>query len=172
MKERILATLENDKDRCHRVYRQQESHLPIEIIISREDKRMLRELGSEVAGIGSLAVQKEKRDMWSRLNRLEAVKPMVWFSDMCWNEMDVNDELVLKTSSLYCRRIETELRQTIYRWHHMAGDMVVDPVVYSPLAVHNTGIGTDCGAPTTAADRQCPDGGRQRRFRGHDRDVC
>lgn len=79
--------------------------------------------------------------MWSRLNDLDEGRPMVWVNEVCWNEMNVGDELVLCTSSPFCRRIEAELRQTIYQWEHMQGDMVVEPVLFSPLVVKNSGIG-------------------------------
>ena len=75
------------------------------------------------------------------VNRLEDTKPMTWIDDICWNEMDVNGELQLQTSSRFCQRLEAELRQTIYQWNHMQYDMVVDPIVYSPLVVTNTGTG-------------------------------
>jgi hypothetical protein len=55
--------------------------------------------------------------------------------------MNVEEDLVLCTSSPFCRRIEAELRQTIYQWQHMQGDMVIEPVLFSPLVVMNSGIG-------------------------------
>ena len=63
--------------------------------------------------------------MWSRLNRLEMVKPMVWLNELPWNEMEVDGELTLRTSSPFCQRIESELLQTIYLWEHLPVDMVV-----------------------------------------------
>lgn len=127
----------------HRISLERDSRKPVNIVVSKKDKEVLRELGREVARIGSLPIQQKRKSMWARLNGLEAVKPMVWFSDVCWNEMNVYDELVLKTSTPFCQRIESELRQTIYLWKHMPGDMVVDPIIYSPLSVHNTGVGLD-----------------------------
>ncbi len=134
----MLAIHDN---RYHRISYQHQSEKAADIVMSKKDKQILRELGREVARIGSLPIQEERKGMWARLNGLDAVKPMVWFSDVCWNEMNVDDELVLRTSSPFCQRIECELRQVIYLWKHMPGDMVVDRIIYSPLMVHNTGIG-------------------------------
>jgi len=134
----MLAIHDN---RYHRISCQHESQKAADIVTSKKDKQTLRELGREVARIGLLPIQEERKSMWARLNGLDAVKPMVWFSDVCWNEMNVHDELVLRTSSPFCQRIESELRQVIYLWEHMPGDMVVDPIIYSPLTIHNTGIG-------------------------------
>jgi hypothetical protein len=38
------------------------------------------------------------------------------------------------------------MRKLLYQWEYMPADMVVEPVVYSPLVVHNTafGISEDC----------------------------
>ncbi len=113
----------------------------LDIAVTEKDKQILRELGEKIADIGFLSIQQTRRQMWSQLNRLEDTKPMVWIDEACWNEMDVDGELKLQTSSPFCQRIESELRQTIYQWSHMQCDMVVDPIVYSPLVVTNTGIG-------------------------------
>ena len=42
--------------------------------ISEKDKTILRELATELAGIADLPVQKQKAEMWRRLNQLEPVK--------------------------------------------------------------------------------------------------
>ena len=55
--------------------------------------------------------------------------------------MDVEKDLVLRTSSPFCRRIEAaSIRQTLYQWQHMQGDMVIGPVLFSPLVVMNSGM--------------------------------
>src|SRR5208283_2489093 len=104
-------------------------------------RAILRELAQRFASYAALPVNAERKEMWSRRNDLEDGKPMVWLNEVCWNEMDVGDELVIRTSSPFCRRIEAELRQIIYQWEHMQGDMVIEPVLCSPLVVRNSGIG-------------------------------
>ncbi|MCS7367695.1 MAG: hypothetical protein NDF52_07440, partial [archaeon YNP-WB-062] len=80
--------------------------------ISRYDKEILRSLASELAEIASLPVQKEKAEMWKRLNKLEDVKPMVWINEIPWHEMNIDDELTLRCEGEFCRMIEQYLRQT------------------------------------------------------------
>lgn len=109
--------------------------------ISKKDKDILRELGEKIAEIAALPIQKEKADMWRRLNNLENVKPMIWINEIPWHEMDVDGELEIQTTNSFCRGIEGGLRRTIYQWEHMRGDMVVENVIYSPLAIHDTGLG-------------------------------
>ena len=112
-----------------------------EIEVTELDKKILRTLGKRLAAIAALAVQAETASKWRALNGLRQVKPMVWISDIPWHEMDVHDDLRLQTTSEWSRYHEGELRKLIYQWEHMRGDMVVEPTVYSPLVVHNTGFG-------------------------------
>ena len=109
--------------------------------ISEKDKTVLRELGERIAEIAALPIQKEKADMWRHLNSLERVKPMVWINEIPWHEMDVNDELRIQTSDPFCRRLEGQLRRTIYQWEHMRGDMVVEERIYCQLVIRDTGLG-------------------------------
>jgi hypothetical protein len=73
-----------------------------------EDRQSLRELGKEVAESGSLPVQEEKKQLWSRLNRLKPTRPLVWLNDICWHELDVEGELRLRTSTPFCTDNLTE----------------------------------------------------------------
>lgn len=123
------------------VFESHETQIDTSLEMSDEEIKTLRELGKKYSEIASLPIQNKRKDMWKRLNDLQKVKPMIWMNEICWNEMDVNDELRLRTSSVVCQRIETELRRAIYQWEHMQGDMVVEPIFYSPYIIHNTGFG-------------------------------
>jgi hypothetical protein len=111
--------------------------------ISEKDRDILRGLGEQVAEIAALPVQQQTISLWKALNGLEPVRPMVTIDQVCWHEMDVNGELALQTEDEFCRGIETTLRRTIYGWKHMPVDMVVEPVVEIPKAVHGGGFGVD-----------------------------
>lgn len=109
--------------------------------INKKDKIVLRELGSQLADIASLPIQKEKAEMWKRLNKLEAVKPMVWINEIPWHEMNVDDELTLRCENEFCRKIEQYLRQTLYQWKHLRADMVIEPKLYCPKVIYDSGFG-------------------------------
>ena len=55
--------------------------------------------------------------------------------------MNVDEELTLRCRNAWARGLETELRRTIYQWKHMPGDMVVNPWIDCPLAIHSTDFG-------------------------------
>ena len=108
---------------------------------SKKNREILRELAGKVLEIASLPIQQEKERMWSKLNNLDKVKPMVWINEIPWHEMDVDNQLKLRTTGDLNRYFETGLRRIIYQWEHMRGDMVVEPYIECPLEVQNTGIG-------------------------------
>lgn len=103
--------------------------------VDESEKNALRELGRRVAEIAALPVQQEKIGLWKALNGLNPVRPMVTIDQVCWNEMEVDDELTVQSENEFCRRIETILRQTLYRWEHMPVDMVVLPAMRLPRAI-------------------------------------
>ncbi len=112
-----------------------------EIKLTQKDKDVLRRLAEEVARIAAADVHKEKVQMWNKLNRLESVRPMVWINEICWNEVNVDDELTLQTVHPWARDQEDQLRKTIYQWKHLPADMVVSDYLTCPLAFHSTDFG-------------------------------
>ncbi len=108
---------------------------------STQDRTLIRELAAQVAEIAAMPVQEEKRALWRRLNGLQPERPMVMADQVCWNEMNVDDELTLRCTDPECRGYEDELRRILYQWRHFPVDMVVEPFVRVPKAVHNTGFG-------------------------------
>jgi hypothetical protein len=108
---------------------------------SKRDRDVLRELGEQVAGIAAMPINEQRMELYRRINNLEKVKSPVHIYEIPWHEMDVNDELKLRTKDPFCQGIETDLRRTLYLWRHMQGDMVVEPVIAQPLCIHDTGFG-------------------------------
>jgi len=112
-----------------------------EIALSQRDRDILRGLAEQVAQIAALPVHQEKAVLWQRLNDLDSVRPMVFINEVCWNEMNVEDELTLTTKHPWARKQEQALRHTLYEWRHLPGDMIVSDFLACPLAIHSTGFG-------------------------------
>ena len=110
-------------------------------MIKSHDRVIIRDLASRAAEIAALPIQEEKRRLWRRLNGLEPERPMVMIDQVCWNEMNVDDELTLRCSDPECRAYEQFLRRTLFQWHHFPVDMVVEPFINVPKAIINTGFG-------------------------------
>jgi hypothetical protein len=109
--------------------------------ISAQDRDILRTVASEKAEIATLPINDEREAMWRKLNDLDQVRPMIQIYQIPWHEMNVDDELTLRCSGEAAKMIERALRQEIYQWKHMPGDMIVRPVIRSPYVVHDTGFG-------------------------------
>jgi len=113
----------------------------VEVRLGTADRDVLRRLAGELAAIAALPIHVEKARLWQQLNDLEAVRPMVWINEICWNEMNVDDELTLRCSHPWARDQERELRRTLYQWRHLPGDMIISPYLASPLMFHSTDFG-------------------------------
>lgn len=121
-------------------------------MLNAKDKAIIRELAARKAEIAALPVQDEKRALWRRINALDPARPMVMIDQVCWNEMNVNDELTLRCTDPECRGYEGHLRRTLYQWDHFPVDMVVEPVIRVPKAIHNTGFGIQVQEETAVTD--------------------
>ena len=108
---------------------------------TQQDISIVRELARQKAEIAALPVQEEKRALWRKLNALKPDRPMVAIDQVCWNEMNVNDELTLRCTDPELRGYEDRLRRELFQWRHFPGDMVVDPYIHVSKAIHNTGFG-------------------------------
>ena len=114
---------------------------------------ILRDLAKEYADIAMDPANAERKEQWRRLNDLESCRPLVWMNEICWNEMNVGDELTTRTTDVVCRRIETAMRRTIYQWRHLQGDMVVEPVFGSPMILRNSGFGIEVKAEISETEK-------------------
>ncbi len=109
--------------------------------VSVQEKEVLRSLGAQYMDIATLAVHKEKMLLWKALNRRKMQRPMVVMDQLPWNELNVNDVLTCVTQDPFLREVESSLRKTIYMWQHFPVDMVIEPFITVPQAIHCTDYG-------------------------------
>jgi hypothetical protein len=108
--------------------------------ISLKDREVLRKLATEYAEAAALPVQHETRELWKACNDLHPVRPMVYLYQVCWHEMNVDDELTCVCEDDFARNLENQLRIKLYQWRHMRADMVLDNLLYCPMAVSVTPV--------------------------------
>lgn len=106
-----------------------------------KDIAIIRELGKQIAEIAALPIQEEKRELWRKLNGLKPERPMVMIDQVCWNEMNINDELTLQCEDNECRKYERQMRMKLFQWKHFPVDMVMEPVIKVNRAVKDSGFG-------------------------------
>jgi hypothetical protein len=112
-----------------------------DITISPHDRAVLQRLAEEQAQIAALPIQREKAELWRRLNDLKPVRPLVWINEIPWHEMNVDDELTLLCHDSWLREVETGMRRQLYQWRHMPGDMIVSGYLPCPVVIHSSGPG-------------------------------
>ncbi|HUX39941.1 MAG TPA: hypothetical protein VMV83_02145 [Rectinemataceae bacterium] len=112
-----------------------------EIRLDPDEREVLQRLGEEYAKAGADPVNSERARLWTRLNDLDQERPLVWINEIPWHEMNVDDELSLRTRNPWARGFEQELRRTLYQWKHLPGDMIVNPWIECTMATHSTDFG-------------------------------
>jgi hypothetical protein len=102
------------------------------------DTRIVRDLVRRVSEIAADSVNDVKRDLWTRLNRLERVRPLVHVQAIAWN---IWEELIppdtLAAADPFARQQELDLRRRIYCWDHFRDDRVVSGEVVCPIALRD-----------------------------------
>lgn len=109
--------------------------------ISQQDKDILRSLGERISQIAALPIQNSRRRYIEKAENLEQTKPVLYIYQEPWNELNVNGELDLHCEDVFCRSIETGLRQVLYKWDHYQDDTVIDGIMYQPFCIRDTGFG-------------------------------
>ena len=111
-------------------------------MITKEDRKILRDLAKRVVEIAELPIMEERRNMWKQHNQLRRVRPMILvFPEGSWREL-------LPQSALQCqgesaRRIEWELRRRIYQYEHIYDDSVIEKKWVVNKVINNTGWGLE-----------------------------
>ena len=120
--------------------------------ITTHDRDVLHRLAAQVAEIIALPCQRETAAAWTRLNRRQPGRPLVWINELPWHEMNVNDELTPVCRDPEWRAVESAMRRTLYEWEHLRADMVIGPAFLVPMAIHDTGFGIGEVTRTEATD--------------------
>jgi hypothetical protein len=126
------------------------------MLITTEERNMLRHLASEVAEIAELPIHETTRQLWKRLNGLDPERPMIGIDQICWQEINVDDELTIRSRNEFAVQLETDLRKTLYRWKHMKADMVIEKHIDVPKAIRNTGFGVKTNEEVASYDPNNP----------------
>ena len=85
--------------------------------IPHKDIVILRELGKQYAEIAALPIHEQKKKLWVELNGLRSVRPMVMIDQVCWNEMNIDDELTPQCEDNECKKYERQMRMKLFQWN-------------------------------------------------------
>lgn len=119
----------------------------------KNDIKILRELAKIKAEIATLSVNEENKKLWTNVNDMKETKAAIYIDEIPWHEMGYNEELTLKTKDSFHKNIERNLRQEIYCWKHMRGNMIVEPTIYCPIVINDSGFGIEEISDIIAIDK-------------------
>jgi hypothetical protein len=75
------------------------------MLVDKQDREILKDLGKQVAEIAALPVQQETISLWKASNGLRPERPMVMIDQIPWHEMEVDGELALQTKDAWCQHL-------------------------------------------------------------------
>jgi hypothetical protein len=99
---------------------------PEDLSMSPDDRDVLRALAERVAEIAGSSRMNEVRQLWTKLNMLEATRPVVFCDpENGWNE--ILTETQMQCHGKLARRWEMDLRKEIFWGEEMGDDKPVEP---------------------------------------------
>lgn len=100
-------------------------------VFPKEDQRILRDLGKQVAKIAARPIMKEKQKLWMKHNSLEGTRPVILADpENGWNEIIRPEDIECQNS--IARIWECQLRKHIFWGDEMNDDFVVEPYFNLP----------------------------------------
>ena len=111
--------------------------------LSKKDTEILKTLASQYAELATMPEMAARKARWERHNHVLGERPLILIDQLPWNELNFDGSLTCEVEDPYWRRVENWLRQEMYKWRVMPVDMVLDPYVKVPRAIHSTGWGID-----------------------------
>jgi hypothetical protein len=119
------------------------------------DKLILRELAKKYAELAADDVNRERERRIRDIHGLKKnVRPILWFEQIPWHELNGTGELALRCKGDFARGMENHIRQTLFRWKYFQGDMVVEPVYYIGKAFSDSGFGMNIQEQTATVDNK------------------
>ncbi|MCX5672995.1 MAG: hypothetical protein NTU94_16890 [Planctomycetota bacterium] len=111
-------------------------------MVSRKERRLLRDLARQVADVAALPVMAERRELWKRHNSLRPARPMILvFPEGSWREL--LPDASLKCTGKAARGIEWNLRHRLYTHEHFFDDTVLEKDWVVPKVVTSSGWGLE-----------------------------
>ena len=113
------------------------------LLISANERRILRKYAKRIKEISERAAEKEKARLWYVHNDLGKCRPLVFCDpENGWSEIIIEDKL--QCESELAREIEIRLLKEIFWADRMKDDKVIDDIFYLPYCAAESGYGMAC----------------------------
>lgn len=118
------------------------------------DRDILRPLAARVREIATPEHHARVSELYTRLNALKPLRPVVLINELPWNQLEAADDcLRLRCEGEFERGVERGLRRLLYQWDHFRCDMLVEPWYGIGHTVRVGSIGIDIEEDTLQYDR-------------------
>lgn len=111
------------------------------ISCTQNDVARLRSLARMVREIACQPVQEKNRQLWTSVNDLRQIRPVLYTRDTPVFVLNVNDELTPQIADPFLRELEMDLLMKIYEWKHLRLDRVIPDTIYCPCVISDSGWG-------------------------------
>ncbi|MDF2524450.1 MAG: hypothetical protein K0R31_2091 [Clostridiales bacterium] len=105
--------------------------------------KRLRELGKKVKEIAELPIQVTNKKLWTAVNDLNMIRPVIHVRDYPIYIIKYQDELTTGIEDEFLRKIELDLLIRLYEWNHLRCDRVVEPIVKCPVVYNDSAFGIE-----------------------------
>jgi hypothetical protein len=118
--------------------------------MNRNDVARLRELAKQVREIAELPIQGQNRKLWTAVNDLQMIRPVIHVRDYPYYLIKYGDELATTIEDEFLKKIELDLLVTLYEWRHLRCDRIVEPIIKCQVVYKDSGFGLKVDGGTHA----------------------
>ncbi len=118
------------------------------MIITENDKLVLRELGKRVAECIASDRNIKNIERWKRHNDIKEMGFMVMVDQLSWSEFDNFGKIVPLCENPFLRDLETGLRKNLFMWDNFRTSQTWNSFISFPKAVIDSGIGIEISEET------------------------
>ncbi|QHQ63140.1 hypothetical protein Ana3638_22135 [Anaerocolumna sedimenticola] len=118
------------------------------------DEQILRKLSREFAVAANDDMNLKRKELHKAVVDLHMVRPVILIDELPWNELNQNGELTLQCEDPYLKSVERYIRQTLYKWKYIPGDMIIPPFIGVSKVIHTTGIGLQINEETVSTNSE------------------
>lgn len=106
-------------------------------MLNAKEAGVLQDLARQYMELAARPQQRELEKLWISHNTGSGVRPMVLVDQIPWHEMDVDGSLTTVITDPYWKRVETALRQALYKMRFIPSDLVLPPYILLPRVLQD-----------------------------------
>ena len=119
---------------------------------TQKDIDRLRDLGRKAAAIAALPDQAHRKQLWTAVNDLHPIRPVLYTRDTPVFVLNYNDELTPVIEDPFLRSLEMTLLIRLYEWNHIRVDKHVPDYIYCNCVIEDSGFGLETTSKGNATD--------------------